>query len=222
MFRHQGIWLPDGEAHFQHWMTKSGEIVDGRGTYQVKKWRACIPHIKHWRTALDVGGHVGFWSIQMAPRFERVEAFEPVADFRACYVENVGAVRGVTLHACALGAAAGMVRMTTPPLDGGIDSGGTHVDATAESGDVEMRTLDSFEFENVDFLKIDCEGFEHHVLIGAKDTLLRCKPCVIVEQKQHKLGPNFGIKGTPAVDFLRGIGAKERIVLSGDHILSWD
>jgi hypothetical protein len=45
---------------------------------------------------------------------------------------------------------------------------------------------------------------------------------VIVEQKQHKLGPNFRIKGTPAVDMLRAMGAKLRKELGGDYICSWD
>jgi len=37
------------------------------------------------------------------------------------------------------------------------------------------------------------EGYELEVLKGAELTLARGnKPCVIVEQKPHKLGPNFG------------------------------
>jgi hypothetical protein len=84
-----------------------------------------------------------------------------------------------------------------------------------------MRTLDSLEFSGVDFLKIDCEGYEHHVIAGARETLLRCKPCVIVEQKPHKLGPNFGIKGTPAVDALKALGAEVRREISGDYIMAW-
>ena len=31
MFQHQGIWLPDGEKHFPEWMTRNGEIVNGKG-----------------------------------------------------------------------------------------------------------------------------------------------------------------------------------------------
>lgn len=230
MFQFQGIWLPDGEKHFPEWMAKNGELVDGRGTYQIKKWRACLPRIKRWRVAIDVGSHVGLWSLQMAKRFALVHAFEPVADFRACFERNVNPdhaqdvsgmaeTKGVILHECALGAAPGRVVMKIPPLDGGLDTGGTHV---CGEGDIEMRTLDSFDFQDVDFLKIDCEGYEHYVIAGARETLLRCKPCVIVEQKPHKLGPNFGIQGTPAVDLLRSLGAHLRTVISGDYIFAWD
>jgi FkbM family methyltransferase len=218
MFEHQGIWLPDGEKHFPEWMTKNGEIVDGKGTYQINKLRAALKHCKQFRVAVDVGGHVGLWAMQLAKSFQFVHVFEPVGAFRDCLYENMARVPNWDSYSFALGATAGRVSMTTPTLDGGLDTGGTHVGG---EGDIEMRTLDSLEFSGVDFLKIDCEGYEHHVIAGARETLLRCKPCVIVEQKPHKLGPNFGIKGTPAVDALKALGAEVRREISGDYIMAW-
>jgi FkbM family methyltransferase len=229
MFEFQGIWLPDGEKHFPDWMTKNGEIVDGRGTYQLKKWRACEEHIKNWCTAVDVGAHVGFWSLRMSQRFQIVEAFEPVEEFQACWHRNMGYTDddagiyvtdgGIAmLHECALGSKPGRVSMTIPGFsEGGRDTGGTHVGG---EGTIELRTLDSFELRGVDFIKIDCEGYEHHVIEGARETILRCKPCIIVEQKPHKLGPNFGIKGTPAVDLLKSWGYKVVREIGGDFILT--
>lgn len=217
---HQGIWLPDQELHFVEWMTKNGELVDGRGTYQIKKFRRAMEYVKQFRTAVDVGGHVGLWSMQLAKCFAVLEAFEPVQDFRDCWLCNMTPWGGreVVLHECALGEAPGRARMAVNPKD----TGGTHVAGLTDDGDVEVRTLDSFDFHDVDFIKLDCEGFEDRVLKGALETLVRCKPCVIVEQKPHKLGPNFGIKGTPAVDFLLGLGAAIRAEMSGDYVLSWD
>lgn len=224
MFEFQGIWLPDGEKHFPGWMDKNGEIVDGKGTYQIKKLRAAMEHVKNFRVAVDVGSHIGTWSMQLIKRFHTVYAFEPVEEYRKCWAENmptlfVGVGGPVAIvYPYALGAHSGRVAMKIPPLDGGIDTGGTHVGG---AGDIEMRTLDSFSFQDVDFLKIDCEGYEHHVIEGARETLLRCKPCVIVEQKQRKLSENFGLIGTPAVDLLKSLGAEVRAVLSGDYIMSW-
>lgn len=216
MKQHQGIWLPDHEQHMIEWMDKSGEIVDGRGTYQIKKLRAALGYVKNWRTAVDVGAHVGFWSMHLVGKFAMLHAFEPIFEHRECFERNVHG--SCLVYPVALGAAPAMVSLTVP----NGSSGGTHIVDSASPGEIELRTLDSFELENVDFLKIDCEGYEFDVCAGGIETIKRCKPCVIVEQKQHIMSANFGIKGTPAVDFLKALGAKERQVISGDHILSFD
>src|SRR3954470_5797421 len=108
MFEHQGVWFPDGENHFPSWMDKNGEIVDGKGTYQIRKLREAMKHVKKFRVAADVGSHVGLWSLQLVKRFSSVHAFEPVAAFRECFSRNLPAeLNGCTLvlNFCALGAA---------------------------------------------------------------------------------------------------------------------
>jgi FkbM family methyltransferase len=213
MFQHQGIWLPDGEKHFVDWMNSSGEIVDGKGTYQIKKFRAAMEYVKNFRVAVDVGAHVGLWSMQLAQRFDNVIAFEPVAAFRECFVKNAW-MRGVKCFPYALGAEVGRVSMNVDASD----TGGTHVSGP---GSIDMKTLDSFSLKSVDFIKIDAEGYEHHIIDGGRETILRCKPCIIVEQKQHIMAKNFGIKGTPAVDLLREMGGLVRRELSGDFIVTF-
>jgi FkbM family methyltransferase len=213
MFLHQGIWLPDGEKHFVEWMNSSGEIVDGKGTYQIKKFRAAMEYVKNFRVAVDVGAHVGLWSMQLAQRFDNVIAFEPVAAFRECFVKNAW-MRGVKCFPYALGAEVGRVSMNVDASD----TGGTHVSGP---GSIDMKTLDSFSLKSVDFVKIDAEGYEHHIIDGGRETILRCKPCIIVEQKQHIMAKNFGIKGTPAVDLLREMGGLVRRELSGDFIVTF-
>lgn len=222
MFKFQNIWLPDGEKHFPEWMTKNGEIVDGCGTYQIKKYREAVKWCRQRRLAVDVGAHVGFWSMAMLRDFQYVVAFEPVSQFRDCWWKNVGAtlaIESCELHECALGSASGRVNMVVDPAD----SGGTHISKTSGiHGDTSVLPLDAFDLNTVDLLKIDCEGYELEVLKGAVETLERCKPCVIVEQKPHKLKANYGTTGAPAVEFLKTMGAKERRVMSGDYIMTWD
>jgi FkbM family methyltransferase len=215
LFQHQGIWLPDGEKHFPAWMDQHGELLDGKGTYQIKKLRAALGHCRRFRVAADVGAHVGLWSMHLVKRFELVHAFEPVAVYRECLGRNVAPPPKV--YACALGAVRGRVAMRIPELAGGLDTGGTHVGG---EGEIAMWPLDSFTLGEVDFIKIDCEGYEHHVIEGARETIARCQPTIIVEQKPHKLGPNFGIKGTPAVDLLKGMGYAVRQELGGDYIMA--
>lgn len=213
MIQHQGIYFPDGEKHLPAWMDQAGEIVDGKGTYQIKKLRAAVGACKQRRVAIDVGGHVGLWSMQLAKQFEHVHAFEPVAEHRACFALNVVAAN-VTLHECALGEREGSVAIHTAPTSSG-DSW------VSGEGEIPMRRIDDYGFENVDLVKIDTEGFELFVLRGAEEMLKRCRPVVIVEQKPGH-AQRFGIGEKDALPYLQGLGARLLKEISGDFILAWD
>ena len=56
---------------------------------------------------------------------------------------------------------------------------------TVTTVEIECRTLDAIVAERglnrIDLVKIDVEGFEHEVLRGARDTLARFRPKLIVE-----------------------------------------
>ena len=47
--------------------------------------------------------------------------------------------------------------------------------------DVEIVTLDSQNLTDVDIIKVDCEGYEYHVLKGAEQTIRRDRPIVQLE-----------------------------------------
>jgi len=54
--------------------------------------------------------------------------------------------------------------------------------------EVTSRTLDSYQFSNVGFIKIDVEGHELSVLAGAKKTLAKNKPTLMVELEERHTG----------------------------------
>lgn len=219
MKQFQGVWFPDHETHLQAWMAKAGEIVDGKGTYQVKKLRAAVDMCKRRRVAVDVGGHVGLWSMQLAKMFDEVHAFEPVAEHRACFQKNVFAdaesrfaKHPAHLHAMALGEKEGSIAIHTTKFS----SGDSWVKG---KGDIPMRTLDSFELTDVDFIKIDTEGYEKNVLLGAAVTIVNCKPVIIVEQKRDMSATRFGLPALAAVTYLQALGYTIAKEMSGDYIM---
>lgn len=211
-----GVYLPDGEEHLVGWMTnpKAREIVDGKGTYQIKKLRLALSHVKSFRTAVDVGGHCGLWSMQLVKSFEAVHAFEPVARHRECFAMNLDGETNWTLHPCALGERDGFVTLQSAPGS----SGDTRI--TGE-GDIPLRRLDDFGLTEVDFIKLDCEGYELFALRGGEETIREWKPTIIVEQKPGR-GQQFGLPETGAVEWLKSLGYELKAVMSGDFVLTCD
>jgi len=213
MFQAEGWWFPDGETHLIEWLQKNRYVLNGRNAYQAKKQVAAMHLCKSFGTAVDVGGHIGLWSYNLAHRFGVVHAFEPVAAHRECFARNVD-LPNVSLHPFALGQIEAAVAMHTAPTS----SGDSWVKG---DGDIPMRRLDDLHIPDVDFIKIDVEGYELYALRGAEETLKRCHPVICVEQKPGK-AQQFGLPETGAVSYLEGLGAKLRLTMSGDFFLSWD
>ena len=51
---------------------------------------------------------------------------------------------------------------------------------------VQLRTLDSYNFQDVDIIKIDVEGHEFDVVQGAEQTILKYHPVVQLEMVEHQ------------------------------------
>lgn len=218
MFKHQGIWLPDGETHLTG-MLDRGPFIDGKGTYQYKKYQQVLAFTPDRNTAIDVGAHVGLWSMHLAKHFAAVVAFEPVEAHRACFLKNLEGhpnLEKVILHPFIAGD-----RETNVALRfNSTSSGDTWVDPEAGPGPYMQVLIDSFNVENVSLIKLDCEGYELFALKGAEETIKKWKPTVIVEQKPGR-AEKFGLQRTQAVTYLEGLGMSRRLEMSGDFILGW-
>jgi len=167
--------------------------------------------------AVDIGANVGLWSRDLAQYFAQVIAFEPVADFRNCLLRNVPG-HNLDIRECALGRENTMIDMNIT-LE---NTGHSHVNpVTMGLGTIPMYRLDHLDLPKFDYCKIDCEGYEYEILLGAEQTIRASCPIMVVEQKLHK---DTGItKNTQydAVDLLKSWGARELDRVRNDIILGW-
>jgi FkbM family methyltransferase len=212
-----GWWWPDGERHMIDWLAtpKNRVMINGRPAYQGKKQLACLEHLKadRRRTMIDVGAHIGLWSFNFAHWFLDIKAFEPVEAHRECFTKNVPNEIDsvVALHPFALGDHEAMVSISVNPSS----SGDSWIKGR---GTVPMKTIDSFNFQDVDFIKVDCEGYEEFVLRGAHDTIQQWKPFICVEQKRD-MAVKFDLKPLGAVVYLKSLGYTTVNEMGGDFMM---
>lgn len=211
-----GIWLPDGDTHFADHLEKGPEYR-GAGTYQFNKIQMALNVCPKDRrgTAVDVGAHVGFWSRVLADNFQRVLAFEPVLDLAECFERNLSGVKNVRLVKSAVSAQSGSIRIQKCEGNSGnacvAVTGGFSVSATR---------LDDLGFTELDFLKIDVEGWELSVLQGAEQVIRKFCPVIVVEQKPDN-AERYGVDRFAARDLLISWGAKQLWEKSGDYCFGW-
>ena len=171
--------------------------------YEQEEYDDVIQHIPNFDVALDIGAHVGIWSRRLAQKFKTVVAFEPVPKHIECWKKNMeNSLQETTnwenystLHKVALGHENGTATMKVPDTTNTGMASLVHEIYNVRTQkrwvqpgwdkfpeiEVETRTLDSYEFEKIDFMKIDVEWFELRVLQGAEQTIRKHKPVMYVE-----------------------------------------
>jgi FkbM family methyltransferase len=185
--------------------------------YQIAVRRRSIELCKKRDVALDIGANVGLWSRDLVKSFGRVIAFEPVGIFRECLERNVSG-DNFEVRPIALGDqdTRGTMIITED------NSGHSHLDPAAMgTGDVEVVRLDNLNFHDISYIKIDCEGYEYRILQGAEQTIRRCRPIVVIEQKPHDAySKQYG--QFAAVGLLEDWGMVKLDQVRDDWIMGWN
>jgi FkbM family methyltransferase len=210
-----GWWFPDVESHFPKMLQKSID-KGGPAEYQYQVRDRSLTHVKKRQVAIDVGANVGLWSRSLCKNFDTVMAFEPVDMFRECLVRNVSAANLQIMDF-----ALGNENTTANMIITEGNTGHTHIDpASVGAGNVEVKRLDDLTLAQVDYIKMDCEGYEYRVLQGAEQTIRRCRPVVVVEQKPHDAySAEYGQHA--AIELLKSWGMVRLDQVKDDWIMGW-
>jgi FkbM family methyltransferase len=158
-----GFWVPSNDIHVEQW--RQGQaFTQNKCLREFIKW--CQSRDKKFNTVLDIGAWCGTWSAEFAPYCKKIYAIEPDRTHFECLIKNLSSFDNIELLDYAVGDTETRVSLT--------DDDFTQARRIYSVGNIPMKTVDSFQFKNVDLIKIDVEGFEMNVLCGAKDTLKDC------------------------------------------------
>ena len=184
--RDHNMQLPTGE-----WMTLpirdhfAGEAFITGGDVDWGSEKLFFLLLGHKGVFLDVGAHIGYYSLYMLSGVLRVYSFEPDPRVFALLENNVGAKPKIETIPWAVGATAGRARFTLER-----DSEVSHFSHYGEDKFrqivVNVVTIDSFVFERglaVEAIKIDVEGHDIEVIRGAMGVLEEQQPLVLTEAK---------------------------------------
>jgi len=209
------FWIPDVDARWgRHWLKSRRVYTRGRGP-KVEDIEQALGYCQRWTTALDGGANIGAYSRVLMQRFARVIAFEPAPDTFECLLRNLQeweAGDRVEAHPRALSDRIERVRLGTEP---GRRSPSRRV---VGGGDISTIRIDDLGLVDLAFLKIDVEGYEERALRGAEQTLKRCRPLVMFEDKPKKSSQFGDPRG--AHNYLASIGMQP-IACIGPKQIDW-
>ena len=127
-------------------------------TYMLSK-----PYINKTRTAIDIGCRDGEYTRYLQNDFHHVFCFD--VRYRRLFAYNADPNK-TTHFRCALG---------------NTENKYPREDEFFQNYKEQIYTLDSFNLSNVDYIKIDTDGFEYDIIQGALKTIEKNKPIIICE-----------------------------------------
>lgn len=177
-----------------HWAEQIANFYFGRplAMKSLREWEPWVAEFAptQCRHAVDVGGNQGYWTHHLAGVSQRVTTFEPNPPLHAALVAM--GLANVTVRREAAWLHAADVEFVVRTQDGAGGSAvacrDTHRGTQPEIERIRVPAvaIDELELSEVDFLKIDVEGGELQVVMGATHTIERWRPRLLVEVHQEE------------------------------------
>ena len=164
------------------------EHIDGsiftEGLYELNELRFIRRRFRG-RTMLDIGANIGNHSLYLAPNFKDIHAFEPNPITADRLRQNIELNRAaIHVHEVGLGDADAKLEFRSSDT-GNLGGGSFTATRFPVSHCLQVVQGDGYiadrGIRNVDFIKLDVEGFELKVLDGLAKTIERDRPVIVME-----------------------------------------
>jgi len=180
----EGIAVIEGDTYLSQEIIEKRRLDVARDF--LEKFRQYIPA---GGTVIDVGASLGDYTLtfsEMVGPDGLVWAFEPNPPTFECLEHNMRGRTNVQIYQKALGSLGELAATVIPDTN---NIGASRLERDPD-GQVGCWLLDSFQhdFERIDFLKIDAEGWEPLILDGAKETIMKFRPVILIEVNTWPLG----------------------------------
>jgi FkbM family methyltransferase len=174
-----------------------------------------LRHVPGRKAAVQAGGNLGVFPKRLAQEFETVYTFEPAPQLFHALAQNVPERNVIKLQA-ALGLKHEMVSLARNRRDGSgrpEHDGLTHV---AGPGNIPTLMIDDLSLAACDLIYLDIEGFEFFALMGAEETIARCKPVIAVEINSGV--KHYGHSAETLRSFICGLGYRQLLKMHSDEV----
>lgn len=199
-----GLWLLTEDTHIHACIRECGRLNWDNVFEQV------LDRVWHRHgTMIDVGAFVGDTTAWFRGFFKCI-TFEPQRDAFACLVHNIP---GAVHFPFPAGNGEKVDLEIVGNIEGNPGARGVQIGTQCQT----IR-IDDLGLTDVALIKIDAEGWEPHVLEGAKETISKCRPVVVAE---INLGP-LKARGFTAEDIEKHFQDWEKVVIYRYLEEQWD
>ena len=157
--------------------------------YFLKEKNKIRQFVKSSDVVIDVGANIGLFSLilsDLVGDIGKVYSFEPIPMLHRKLVNNIriNNVNNIETIEKGIGNSESEIEIFMNPEQSGLSSAVVKPSGKFISQKIKLTSLDNFfssRKEKISFIKIDTEGYEPQVLIGAKGLIKRDKPIIYIE-----------------------------------------
>lgn len=176
----------------------SNELKNGK-IWEPYLHRTFEKYINKSMTVLEAGCHIGTHSVKLSMLSKKLYCFEPLKESNHLLRKNIvknnctnttvfdyalSDTQGTTHFAWVSFSNLGGSGLENNPM--GIPNGGNINEELKYP--VEMTTIDSLDLNEIDFIKLDVEGYESKVIKGAINTIKKFRPIITLESWANHSG----------------------------------
>ena len=194
MFKIREDFRPAAEIKEWMWIESDDGMFDGpfHDWYGHHK-ENILKYVEKKRVVVQAGGGCGMYPVLLSQYFNTVYTFEPDWESFYCLVYNCGDKKGIVKMQAALSREHMMVGLNR----NSTSNYGAHT--IAEGGELFIPALkiDDLDLQHCDLIMLDVEQYEGNVLIGARQTIKKHKPILMMEGASryevelHKMGYEY-------------------------------
>lgn len=180
MYFYNGIAILETDSHISKWVIENKRLDFDQNVLPI-----LLRYINEGDYILDAGANIGCYSYAFLNKIKNkgmLYAFEPSENSFECLEYNLGEYRNVRLYNEALSYKQGYCKVVEEN-----DNKGMNFCIEVKDKGIEVNTIDNLRLRKLDFIKIDVEGDELNVLIGAYETIKKFKPTLYIEINKHTL-----------------------------------
>jgi FkbM family methyltransferase len=201
-----------------YWIETGDTLYERRfetGSWQKRNLDYASTLIDTWTRCLDVGSNMACSAVLYADVFQTVECFEPTPLNIQLWnlTINANSITNCHLHQVGVGEKDYTTEIICHERNNGHNHL-THYDKNPRANparssrsrvQVDVKTIDSYGFQDVGFIKLDIEGYEKFALEGAQDTIARCRPTLQLEIRANQCR-KFNYSAEDMIDWIRSLG----------------
>ena len=165
------------DTHMSPWVTEPLRLRDPCGVDVL-----AFPYIPEGAVVVDAGAMLGDHAALYAHKASVVHTFEPQPDCFECLKQNCAHLQNVHPYQLALSDRNGEAHIQQE-----ANVGASWITQAIGPAAIKTVTLDELGLAP-GFIKLDVEGSEVRALRGARETIKRCRPIMVMEVNRHALG----------------------------------